>query len=288
MRATRTIAVLFVPFLASTAAAVDVTTCGQIVQSGEIGVLQADLDCATAPGFCFYFPADPQTETSVACTTDDECGGGFPNGLGFCNRIGVALDGRAELQLNGHTLGGAGVRCDGRGRCSVSGPGSIVAAQGFGILAKRNVRVTGVAVIDAAYAGIWSLTGNVEAADAIVQNAPSMGIYAPRGSVLVRDSDVTVGNIAVGAARTIKGSGVYAHDSYFGVVAPRILLTGLEATGNVRWGVNGNKIALLDSEVTGNDAGFHGLDIHLFGDRARIRVRNVTCGKSDAGVCADD
>lgn len=68
--------------------AVDITTCGQVVNERETGVLQTDLvDCST----------------------------------------GVTLEARATLMLNGHSISGAyiGVECRGA-KWAILGPGSIV------------------------------------------------------------------------------------------------------------------------------------------------------------------
>jgi hypothetical protein len=286
MRAPILIAIGLLLSGATGASALDVTACGQTVPAGETGVLQGDLDCATSSGSCFLFPTDPQPEPNAACSSDDECGGGVHSGTGFCARAGVLLERRATLQMNGHTLSGAGVRCD--GPCSVSGPGEIVASNGFGIEGTRNVRVRGVTVRDASYAGIWSLRGNVDADGVVVRNVPSMGIHAPRGKVRVKNSNVQSGNVAVAARRGIEGSALVASDSHFGVVAERIKLTGLEAKNNVRQGLSGKNVVLQDSVVTGNDAGFDGYDIWLLGLHPHLRAANVTCGRSNAGICAND
>ena len=77
--------------------ALDITSCNQTVASGEAGVLQADLGCQ---------PGDAHA---------------------------VALEDRASLDLNGHTIDnpghfafGAAIRCF--GRCTVVGPGQISGA----------------------------------------------------------------------------------------------------------------------------------------------------------------
>src|SRR5262245_57948865 len=90
------IAALLLP---GTVGAVDVTTCGQVVESGQVGNLVHDLDCASGPGF----PGSPE---------------------------GVRLVAGAILQMNGFSIRGdehgVGVFCGaGRRACTVIGPGVI-------------------------------------------------------------------------------------------------------------------------------------------------------------------
>ena len=78
------------------AEAVGISSCGQTVPPGEVGVLQADLVCPSV--------------------------------------IGVHLGPGATLDMNGHSIsaGPVGVRCD-RSRCGIVGPGEITGASGCAI-----------------------------------------------------------------------------------------------------------------------------------------------------------
>ena len=86
----------------ASAGTVPVTTCGQFVGSGDVGVLQADLLCP-------------------------------PSG------VGVSLDPNAGLQLNGHRISGAmiGVYTH-AGRTDIQGPGVIRDAVEVGVYAPNN------------------------------------------------------------------------------------------------------------------------------------------------------
>ena len=86
----------------------DITTCGQTVPKGEVGIVQADLDC-------------PQ---------------------GVDARI-VTLEPKAQLDLNGHTLNGgaAGVECLGKAPvCTIRGPGVISGSLYLGVFTRIGVR----------------------------------------------------------------------------------------------------------------------------------------------------
>jgi len=80
------------------AIAVDVTECGQVIASGEVGQLRGDLECTRRPTWPYY-PA------------------------------GVYLSPGAALELNGFAINGdgsgIGINCAGTRRCAVTGPGEI-------------------------------------------------------------------------------------------------------------------------------------------------------------------
>jgi hypothetical protein len=106
----------------ASARAVDVTACGQVVPANQIGVLQVDL--TTCPS----------------------------------SAVGVFLQDRATLDLNGHTIasGAVGVRCMDR-RCTVHGPGDIHGTGLDGILAQHDnarVHVLDVQVHDNSSGGV--------------------------------------------------------------------------------------------------------------------------------------
>ena len=71
-------------------------TCGELVASGDTGILQNDLSCG--------------------------------------GTVGVSLGPRATLELNGHSISGAGagVLCAAR-RCTVEGPGAIAESTGCAV-----------------------------------------------------------------------------------------------------------------------------------------------------------
>jgi hypothetical protein len=88
------VATALLTIVAARVSAVDITSCGQVVANGDVGVLAADLTC---PGIAV-----------VAGVLSDS---------GRANA-------RVTIQLNGHTISaGAGILCN--ARCTVEGPGTI-------------------------------------------------------------------------------------------------------------------------------------------------------------------
>src|SRR5206468_1904394 len=86
-------------------------TCGELVASGDTGILQNDLSCG--------------------------------------GTVGVSLGPRATLELNGHSISGAGagVLCAAR-RCTVEGPGAIAESTGCAVTVQPAVGRVSVAVRD--------------------------------------------------------------------------------------------------------------------------------------------
>ena len=228
----RTVSILAPLLLAAATAAhaVDITACHQTVPRGEVGILQADLDCGD--------------------------GSGGPN---------VTVEGGARLLLNGHTIS-AGVygiaTGEAPGAVKIEGPGEIVGVanggeQGCGIVTFTKAIVRDVVVRDSR-CGIFrpnnfpirikdvTLQGNE--LDGILSNAEEPGngrIIADRltadanggvavrapGRLVLRDSTITgngVGGIRHTGARhavirdtTLTGNG-FAGD-VAALVAPRFL-----------------------------------------------------------------
>lgn len=267
--------VLAVLVLGATGAwALDITTCSVTVPSGETGVLQVDLDCQ---------PGDLHA---------------------------VALEDRAALDLNGHTVtnprhfaSGAAVRCF--GRCTVVGPGLISGGPfrefdgiraDASLLPAHPVRLElRDLTIDATRIGIEGNVAGaaVRATNVTVTNCDPYGFYVPR----VRAEDVTATGSDIGVyARSLRALNLNASDNVsYGVYALRtVVAQGLIATNNVEEGVRSDgRLRLVDSTVTGNDAAGEGIDIE---SARRPRLENTTCGRSemtgppfgDWDVCTND
>jgi hypothetical protein len=94
----RLIVVLAVVAAPRVAGAVDVTTCEQVIEAGEVAELRQDLACARRPIWPF-------------------------------SALGVYLEPGATLVMNGFTIAGdgsgVGVNCYGSRRCTIQGPGEI-------------------------------------------------------------------------------------------------------------------------------------------------------------------
>jgi len=117
-----TIAALIVA-AASSAFAVDITSCGMLVPEGETGVLQADLaGCESA----------------------------------------VALEQNATLQMNNHVISDCGVSavvCQGR-RCTIEGPGEVIGG-GCNIHFHTSARRPRMTIRDVNMHDTWGLVGGI-------------------------------------------------------------------------------------------------------------------------------
>jgi hypothetical protein len=252
--------------LATSAAALDVSTCGVTIPTGEVGVLQNDLSCAGA--------------------------------------FVVALERSATLELNGHTLSlatpGASwpavVRCESR-RCAVGGPGTIECAgpgrysSGIGMPEGGRLDVADV-LIQGCDQGIWD-TGNpgartrVYATDVTVLDCTYNGIEAEK--VLATNVEASHNGYSGLAVEQVKGTTIVVDGNgalpnlHSGITSfnGTVKVTGLVATNNAKAGVEAKKVVLTSSTVIDNDL----LDI---ASRRRPRLVDVVCGTSAWGVCQDD
>jgi hypothetical protein len=181
---------------------------------------------------------------------------------------GVQLEHGATLYLNGFTIRGngtgVGVACGGDGArptCRVNGPGTIT---GF-------------------WAGFNGGGCRFVARDLVVRGNTN-GIYGPLACALEADGVHVVDNTEDGIwVWRMRGRDLVVSDNGArGVVATRIYVHGLTATGNGREGVL-QQIAhrragwLVDSTLAGNDTGGAGYDIAAAG---RLRLFAVDCGRS--------
>ena len=139
---------MLIGVLASSAHAFDVTGCGQLVPAGQVGVLQADLDCSATSGNCFDDPAR-------GCARDPGCTDAQ------CPGVVVRKD--ATLQMNGHTVANGVVLC--ADSCAVVGPGTVVG--GFGVASMKNLTVSGGLDVHDGAIGI-AATRNAIVSDATV------------------------------------------------------------------------------------------------------------------------
>lgn len=261
----------------ATANAVPVTTCGETVPKGQTGELAGDLDCSSASGFCVVPGA---AGVAVPCSTDADCAStGLP---ASCARTAVSLGLGAKLDLGGHVLTGAGVRCADKGSCTVRN-GEIDGAP-VGVLAGAKVVAENLVVKNCGI-GIQS-DRTVRATGVTVQNCSSDGINATQGLRVAGSSALDNGGVGFGAGRgTLKGVDVVASGNWHGVDARTATVTGLTAHGNVDAGViTSRNLTLIDSTVTGNGDGTGGPGPDVASQDGRIKLRNTTCGYSFSPV----
>jgi hypothetical protein len=251
--------------LATAAMALDVTTPGQTVVDGQVGVLTTDLVCSP------------------------------PNA--------IYLGNAATLALNGHVLDGCevfatGFATDAR-RIAVRGPGEI--RHGGIRLNRGSLRVRDVAIHDAPDDGIVGGDGAiVRATDVTVTDSARNGIWATK--VIARSVTVSGSGSAGFLGYGIVGLGGVdgrdvtvtdnLNDGVF-TAAGKLTLHNAQVTGNGYDGVAGFAVKLVGSTVTGNAT-----DPDADGDvvsQLPPRVKNSTCGTSvdtntqgSWGVCAGD
>jgi hypothetical protein len=192
--------------ISSVAFAVDVTSCGQVVAANEVGVLTGDLDCsAAAPG-----------------------------------SIAVSLGNRATLQLDGNTIiaspAGVGVSCVSVRRCTVLGPGFILAAPpvnptGIGIASDKNVTVEGSIEIYRHTTGILAPEGRVTVSGVILRdNGDGIIAKTVKGeSLFVLNSE----RAGIVAYKKVLGGPIEIRDSgWAGIQTMKFKIDGLSATTN--------------------------------------------------------
>jgi hypothetical protein len=245
--------------LAGEAAALDVTTCGQAVPPREHAVVQGDLVCSSSPA--------------------------------------VELGSGAELDLNGHSISGAGVQClSGCDITSSSGIGLIAGTAGVGTGVTlthgsiENVQVQGFGI------GIF-FERRLLANNVMVSNNPTFGIRSFKGRLIANDLTVELNGsgIEVGRGKIKAENLVASNNTVAGVFSKRTVGTNISADGNGQWGItaakgiriqggtaNGNGVAgvasngalrLLDFSATGNGTA----DV---ASKRKPRLKNTTCGTS--------
>lgn len=257
----------------TTAHAVDVTTCQQVVPAGETGVLVADLDCS---------------------------------GLGGTDDNAVRLETRATLHLNGHRITGSPlivtvVRAPSKGSVRIIGPGTL-ADGGAGILSDDGARisVTDDVTISGCTAGIRNPRGRViarnvtltdnsgdgimaavlDATDVTVERSGIRGLVGTQNMRLARVVSSQNGVVGL-VGKRIKGEDLTLDDNgYQAVFAPggHVVATRLVATGNDIAGIVGRVVRLVDSTVTGNGDGV-GVPVDIATDRLP-KLLNTTCDHS--------
>jgi hypothetical protein len=288
MRALAVVPVLSLA-LAVSAAAVDITTCGQSVADADIGILQVDLDCSAQAGVCVHRDFADQ---EVACSAQSDC---QPPTSNPCAKTAVTLGAGAILQLNGHTITGAGVLCSDAGICGVAGPGSILSAP-VGVLARKKL-IVAETTIDGGVYGIVSRLGGAILSNVTLTDNTSDGIWSWKGTIRA-NGVVATGNGGSGLYATLKP--VVARDTTssnnggHGIDGYPSRGVNLTIEDNVGFGIVSEKgLSVRDSTITGNGLTYGGLDVASF---RRPRVRNTVCdhsvdrsgGAGNWGVCALD
>ncbi|MGH7893057.1 MAG: hypothetical protein ACREQL_00220 [Candidatus Binatia bacterium] len=267
----RTLIIPALIVLAGRAAALDVTACGQVVSSGDVGVLQADLAC-TAP---------------------------VP---------GIRLETGATLDLNGHaltTVGAAAVACEGR-RCVVTSTPSSGALSGspaaacLTTVARTRLSIANVAVhdcgtcIDGNVANLADQGANVRATNVTVERCSGSGIVARR----LRATGIAVtdaGDSGIAVEGRVQGIGLVAsRNGRNGVFARSVVLRDAVVDENAGIGIaSTGGMKVTTAEILNNNRLLDGIDV---ASTRRPRFVAVICGRSAQfgtagtpwGICAGD
>lgn len=176
---------------AAAAKSIDVTTCGQVVPRGTIGVLSADLDCSL--------------------TTDEA----------------VHLSPGAKLRLSGFTVTASriGVLCDPVGTCRISGPGVIrrlaldtsPAPDNYGVFSGRGVHLQGGVTLENWQLGVFS-GGVTVLKDAVINSCISGAVGWPVravGSTFTGNTYALVGSSGTSPGGKLSFGGVSVKTSTF-------------------------------------------------------------------------
>ena len=249
--------------LAPTAHAVDITACGAQIPKREAGVLLNDLVCTT--------------ELSV-----------------------VSVGENATLRLNGFSISGAdniGIYCRGK-RCTIEGPGEIRDSDAAAIfvdertkLFLRDVDVRNVDI------GVqtFGLRSKIDLTNVLIDNASERAISANKArlqGVTITGSAAT-GGWAMNTDR-LRGDDVVVSNNFGRGIfaAAKLKVSRLTANGNQDEAIDAQgRVILIDSELTGNDAGGDGVDLR---SEDRPKLRSTVCGMSSDdkggnwGVCTND
>jgi hypothetical protein len=132
--------VLVVPALTHARLMVSVTTCGQVIERGQVGVLMTDLACGHQWGTCRACASCAEIVPAIPCSGPADCPDPAVNkcdGIEAVPSVGVYVVPGARLELNGHSISGAqagilGGRpdgTDGNASISVTGPGTVFATR---------------------------------------------------------------------------------------------------------------------------------------------------------------
>lgn len=188
---------------------------------------------------------------------------------------GVVLEDRATLDLAGLTLGGgvAAVRCV--KRCTVT------SSSGTGTI--RDGETAGIALVADRSRLLLS---NVKLEDNL-----TMAVLGDMAGAVIRGSQVELTGNGIGiVAKKVKLEGLTATGNYTVLQTRRATLTDSTLSGNTNYAITGGTAVLRDSTVIGSGGG---IDVFT---QTRPRLVNSTCGVSRDfgnptqtwGVCTND
>jgi hypothetical protein len=306
---------LVVSCAALAAAEIEISDCGAVIPSGEVGVLSRDLDCATVTKRCVVCDKRSCAPSSEACADIQECS--TPGSLYCAFPAAVTLRRGATLDLAGHAIVGgpnctAAVRCaDGKGPCAVTSStarGRLSGQSGVFVTGAARLEISNVDISDCEGSGIYSpvLAARVVASSVTVTDNGGSGISARD----ITATDLTAaanGDRGLDAQGRLRGSAItVADNASFGAISVKpVELDGFTATGNGAataegsgaglWALRGGYMA--NSTLSGNvyQAAGGPIPMDILSGRP-LRLVDSTCIKSGGngsltagwGVCSGD
>lgn len=266
------------------AAAIDITSCDQVVPKGQVGEVLNDLDCS---------------------------GGTFAAGVTLLNHATLRLNGH---RINGPVTSGALVHATGKA-AKIVGPGEVDTSDYGCIIAEEaNLLVEGGDGIDVHHCYTAVSAQNLRIANVTVHDNEGIAIYG----VVLKAKDVVAyaswGGLAGGIRAHVENLtatdnlvfGVNAElltvkDSTFtgnswGVDGKIVTIRGSQITDNTNYGARANVMRVVDSTITGNGFAPSMFSSGPYGDLlgGKISLRRSTCGTSltgnggTLGICSDD
>lgn len=242
----------------------DPSSCGIVVERGDPGVLQGDLDCS-----------------------------------GRLVNAAIVLNPGATLNLDGHRLTNDthGVVCRASvspsRTCTIAGPGEITGAAN-GLAAESKARVVDV-VLHGNETGIWKIYGDLPHAARLdlesveIRDNSGPGI---RGGGAIRATDTAIRDNG-GAGMTSYGPSRLVRSTISGNGGAGVV-TGVFSDFYGTYTYSGRKLFLVDSDVSGNGALDGAADLAA---ASKPNLRRSSCGTSadptrpgspSWGVCAGD
>jgi hypothetical protein len=252
--------------------AFDITRCGQGVGDGQVGTLQADLDCPGFPGTC-------STDPNVTCSSAADCPSGPPPA--GCAIAQPTLGKKSTLMLNGHTITSHdpntlqlwGVLANGP-IDTITGPGTITVPGGTAVLfSGKKLMLTDVEIRDSRLGIVADHGGKVFTENVTLHDIASHGIENANG---VRASNLTVSRCGTDTPSVSLGPVLDAiqRDA---IDALKLKAVGLVATDNGGPAFSGKSAKIVNGTLSGNDASGAGFDILTF---KKPHLSGTSCQRS--------
>jgi len=248
--------------LVRAALATDITSCGAVVESGDIGILQDDLSCTTGDFGIRILPGGTLDLSDHVLTVGPTVSAAIVGGPGRFTIVGPGTITGGAYWVTPNQPGGTWACVhvkDGTARLTSAIDSIDVSGCVYGVLGGSDLTETneGKLLADHAvlhnnlYDGVAVKT--VRASDVDASSNGSQGISAQ----VAKLTNVTANDNAKGhgvfGARRLKGTNVTANRNYVGAESwTALTVTGLTATENIFVGAAGEKVRLGASFLLDN------------------------------------